>query len=63
MLAVISCSESLINTFCSSLGSTLLLIENAAIDPLRLWVISYLDSTLPLVLMELHNLVASAMID
>src|SRR3954470_140429 len=28
-------------TFCSSLGSTLLLIENAAIDPLRLWVIKY----------------------
>src|SRR3954468_8521817 len=31
--------ESLVNTFCSSLGSTLLLIENTTIDPLHLWVI------------------------
>ena len=41
VLAAIPCPESLVNTFCSSLGSTLLLIENAAIDPLRLWVIKY----------------------
>ena len=39
VLAVIPCSRSLVNTFCSSLGSTLLLIEKAAIDPLHLWVI------------------------
>src|ERR1044072_6453485 len=31
--------ESLVNTFCSSLGSTLLLIKNTTIDPLHLWVI------------------------
>src|SRR4051812_36726182 len=41
VLAVIPCPKSLINTFRSSLGSTLLLFENAAIDPLRLWVIKY----------------------
>src|ERR1041385_7641034 len=40
VLAVIPCPKSLINTFRSSLGSTLLLIENVAIDPLPLWVIS-----------------------
>src|ERR1041385_80546 len=39
VLVVIPYSKSPINTFRSSLGSTLLLIENAAIDPLRLWVI------------------------
>ena len=32
--------ESLVNTFCSSLGSTLLLIENTMIDPLHLWFIT-----------------------
>src|SRR4051812_4870624 len=31
--------KSLVNTFCSSLGSTLLHIENTTIDPLHLWVI------------------------
>src|SRR3954468_4728390 len=31
--------KSLVNTFCSSLGSTLLLIKNTTIDPLHLWVI------------------------
>ena len=31
--------KSLVNTFFSSLGSTLLLIENTTIDPLHLWVI------------------------
>src|SRR4051812_42997388 len=41
VLAVFPRPKSLINTFRSSLGSTLLLIENAAIDPLRLWVIKY----------------------
>src|ERR1041385_4952951 len=41
VLVVISLPKSLAITFCSSLGSTLLLIENAAIDPLRLWVIKY----------------------
>src|SRR3954470_19858854 len=41
VLAVIPCPKSLINTFRSSLGSTLLLIKSAAIDPLRLWVITY----------------------
>src|ERR1041385_2982117 len=40
VLAVCPCPKSLINTFRSSLGSILLLIKNAAIDPLRLWVIS-----------------------
>src|SRR3954466_11056930 len=38
VLAVIPISRSL-NTFCSSLGSTLLLIKKATIDPLHLWVI------------------------
>src|ERR1041385_7062917 len=42
VLAVISLQKSLAITFCSSLGSTLLLIENVAIDPLRLWVINAL---------------------
>src|SRR4051812_2814939 len=41
VLAVIPYPKSSINTFRSSLRSTLLLIENAAIDPLRLWVIKY----------------------
>src|SRR3954466_4775985 len=31
--------KSLVNTFCSSLDSTLLLIENTMIDALHLWVI------------------------
>src|SRR3954470_10415003 len=31
--------SALVNTFCSSLGSTLLLIKNTTIDPLHLWVI------------------------
>src|ERR1043165_7038888 len=31
--------KSLVNTFCSSLGSTLLPIEDTTIDPLHLWVI------------------------
>src|SRR3954464_319 len=31
--------KSLVNTSCSSLGSTLLLIENTTIDPLHLWVL------------------------
>src|SRR3954471_23162409 len=39
--AVISLPKSLTNTFCSSLGSTLLFIENATIDPLQLRVIKY----------------------
>src|SRR4051812_38432778 len=34
-LAVIPISRSLVNTFCSSLGSTLLLIEKTSIDPLH----------------------------
>src|SRR3954470_3334285 len=40
VLAVIPFSRSLVYIFCSSLGSTLLLIEKAMIDPLNLWVIS-----------------------
>ena len=40
-LAVIPCPKSLVNTFCSSLGSTLLLIKNTTIDPLHLWVIMH----------------------
>src|SRR4051812_22102300 len=40
VFAVIPYPKSLVNTFLSSLGSTLLLIENVAIDPLRLWVIT-----------------------
>src|SRR3954471_14624762 len=39
--ATISLPKSLTNTFCSSLGSTLLFIENATIDPLQLRVIKY----------------------
>src|ERR1041385_539806 len=39
VLAVISLPKSLAITFCSSLGSTLLLIENAATDPFTLRVI------------------------
>src|SRR3954465_16067608 len=39
VLAVIPCPKSPINTFRSSLGSTLLLIENSAIDPFTLRVI------------------------
>ena len=39
VLAVIPCSRSLVINFCSTLGSTLLLIENATIGPLHLWVI------------------------
>ena len=42
MLAVKPCWNPLVNTFCSSLGSTLLLIERTMIDPLYLWVISSL---------------------
>jgi hypothetical protein len=33
-------SKPLVNTFCSSLGSTLLFIESTTIHPLYLWVIS-----------------------
>src|SRR3954468_2921805 len=40
VLAVIPCPKSPINTFGSSLGSTLLLIKNAAIDPFTLRVIT-----------------------
>ena len=36
----IPCWKPLIISFCSSLGSTLLLIERTTIDPLYLWVIS-----------------------
>src|ERR1041385_8855452 len=39
VLAVISLPKSLATTFCSSLGSTLLFIENTAIDPITSWVI------------------------
>src|SRR3954467_12311658 len=39
VLAVIPCPKSPINTFRSSLGSTLLLIEKATIDPFTLSVI------------------------
>ena len=35
-----ACRELLVISFCSSLGSTLLLIERTTIDPLYLWVIS-----------------------
>ena len=38
----IPCWEPLIISFCSSLGSTLLLIERTTIDPLYLWVIKTL---------------------
>src|ERR1041385_2704318 len=41
VLAAIPLPKSLINTFCSSLGLTLFLIENATIDPLQLRVIKY----------------------
>ena len=33
-------SKLLVNTFCSSLGSTLLFIESTTIHPLYLWVVS-----------------------
>ena len=36
----IPCWKSLIISFCSLLGLTLLLIEKATVDPLHLWVIS-----------------------
>src|SRR3954471_8916939 len=39
VLAAFLYPESLVNTFCSSLGSTILLIEKTTIDPLHLWVI------------------------
>jgi hypothetical protein len=50
VFTVIPWSKLLINTFCSSLGSTLLFIESTTIHPLYLWVIKlvqccYLDST------------------
>ena len=38
----IPCWKPLIISFCSSLGSTLLLIERTTIDPLHLWVIKTL---------------------
>ena len=40
----IPCWKPLIISFCSSLGSILLLIERTTIDPLYLWVISYQTS-------------------
>src|SRR3954467_8156594 len=39
--AAISLPKSLTNTFCSSLGLTLLFIENTTNDPLKLRVIKY----------------------
>ena len=39
VLPRIPCWKPLVNSFCSSLGSTLLLIERTMIDPLHLWVI------------------------
>src|SRR3954471_24700573 len=39
VLAAFPYPKSLVNTFCSSLGSTVLLIENTTIYPLHLWVI------------------------
>ena len=39
VFTVIPCSSLLVNTFCSSLGSTLLFIESTTIHPLYLWVI------------------------
>ena len=39
VLVVKHCWNPLVNSFCSSLGSTLLLIERTTIDPLQLWVI------------------------
>ena len=41
----IPCWKPLIISFCSSLGSTLLLIERTTIDPLYLWVIKNLRAT------------------
>src|SRR3954468_24444427 len=46
VLVVIPRSRSLVITFCSSLGSTLLLIEKATIDPLHLWVINEREENL-----------------
>jgi hypothetical protein len=40
VFTVISWLKLLINTFCSSLGSTLLFIESTTIHPLYLWVIN-----------------------
>jgi hypothetical protein len=40
VFTVNSWSKALINTFCSSLGSTLLFIESTTTHPLYLWVIS-----------------------
>jgi hypothetical protein len=39
----IPCWKPLVISFCSSLGSTLLLIESTTIDPLYLWVINAVD--------------------
>ena len=39
-LQIFPCWKPLVRSFCSSLGSTLLLIERTTIDPLYLWVIS-----------------------
>jgi hypothetical protein len=41
-LQKIPCWKPLVISFCSSLGSTLLLIERTTIDPLYLWVITLL---------------------
>ena len=38
-LQILPCWKPLVRSFCSSLGSTLLLIERTTIDPLYLWVI------------------------
>ena len=40
-LQLLPCWNPFIRDFCSSLGSTLLLIERTTIDPLYLWVINY----------------------
>ena len=42
VLAVITLLKTVYHSFCSSLGSTLLLIERTTIDPLYLWVIKTL---------------------
>src|SRR4051812_6385619 len=42
ILTVIPLSRSLVNTLCSSLGSTLSLIEKVMLDPLHFWVITSL---------------------
>ena len=45
-LQTLPCWKLLVISFCSSLGSTLLIIEKATIDPIYLWVITPFSGTM-----------------